>query len=305
MKKIVTIGGGNGQSKLLRELKKYPVKITAVVSMIDNGGSTGKIRKAYGVLPSGDIRRCLGALAQQNLELQEAMEYRFQNGFLTGHNFGNLLMLSLEKELGSYQVMIDYLSKLLKIKGRVLPVTLQPTELVAILENDKKIIGETNIDIPKHNAKLKIKRVLLQKKVKANPEVLSAIKQADLIVYTIGDLYTSIIPNLLVSGVKEAIAKSKAKKIYTCNRTTKKGETHGFCAQDFVDTLRQYLNDNSLDYLLVDKNKHIPPRKYQIVQCGEIKNVQVIKADLSTAQDHAHINSKKLAKAVFTLCKKL
>lgn len=304
-KKIVTIGGGNGQSLLLRALKKYNWDITAVVSMVDNGGSTGRLRHEFGVLPSGDIRRCLVALATKNKPLQELMAYRFIKGSLKGHNLGNLLMLILEKELGGYEKMIAYLSRELKIKGRALPVTLQPANLIAELSNNKKIFGETNIDVPKHSPYLRIKRVYLEKKVQANPKVLSAIKQADYIVYTIGDLYTSIIPNLLMTGVKEAIAKSKAKKIYTCNRTTKKGETHGFTVSDYVAVLKQYLEKNSLDYVLVDKNMEEPRKGYELVKCQGAVSAEVIKADLSVKEDRAHINGKKLAKAIWNLCQKL
>ncbi|MFA6027449.1 MAG: gluconeogenesis factor YvcK family protein [Patescibacteria group bacterium] len=304
MKNIVTIGGGNGQSMLLRELKKYNWHITSVVSMVDNGGSTGRLREEFGVLPSGDIRRCLSALATKNKPLQELMAYRFPQGDLKGHNLGNLLMLILEKELGGYEKMIEHLSKELKIKGRALPVTLQPTNLIAELNNGKKIFGETNIDVPKHNTDSKIKKVYLEKKVKANPKVLSAIKQADYIVYTIGDLYTSIIPNLLVAGVKEAIEKSKAQKIYTCNRTTKKGETHGFTVADYVFVLKQYLGKNSLDYIIVDKNIAKPPKGYELVKCIEPVEAEVIKADISSEEDRAHINAKKLAKAIWNLCQK-
>lgn len=303
-KKIVTIGGGNGQSRLLAELKKYPVDITAVVSMIDNGGSTGIIRQQYHVLPSGDIRRCLVALATEEPIMQQVMNYRYHDGFLENHNFGNILMLTLEKKLGSYEKMIEFFHHLLKIKGQVLPVTLEATELVAELENGLKIVGETHIDIPKHNPNLKIKRVFLQKKVKANKKVIAAIKNADLIVYTIGDLFTSIVPNLLVTGVKEAITASKAKKVYTCNRTTKKGETHGFTAQNFVDTLKQYVGRNSLDSILIDKNKSRPVKNYEFVDYRQVKGVEIIKKDLTTKADRAHIDSRKLAKEIFALCQK-
>lgn len=302
--KIVTIGGGTGQSRLLSYLKKYPLDITAVVSMIDNGGSTGEIRKQYKVLPCGDIRRCLVALAEQEPVIQNIMDYRFKDGFLENHNFGNLLMLALEKELGSFEKMIEYFHRLFKIKGQVLPVTLQATDLVAELENGLKVYGETNIDIPQHNPNLKIKKVFLLKKVKANPKVLAAIKRADLIVYTIGDLFTSIVPNLLISGITEAIQKSKAKKVYTCNRTTKKGETHGFNAQNFVDTLKQYLGKNSLDYILVDSNKGKSTKQYELVDSRSIKGVKVLRKDLSVPLDRAHVDSKKLAKELFVLCQK-
>ncbi|MFH0818746.1 MAG: gluconeogenesis factor YvcK family protein [Patescibacteria group bacterium] len=305
IKKIVTIGGGNGQSILLRELKKYDLDITALVSMVDNGGSTGIIRNEYQVLPSGDVRRCLGALVTYNLELQQTMEYRFKDGFLKDHNFGNLLMLALEKKLNSYELMIEYLSKAMEIKGQVLPVTLHQTQLMAQLENGEVISGETNIDIPDHDADLKIQKVYLEPEVLANPKAIKAISEADLIIYTIGDLYTSVIPNLLVSYVKEAINKSKAKKVYTCNRTTKKGETQGFKVNDFVKTLKQYLGSNSLDYVLVDENLDPSPAGYELVELDKVKDAQVIKADLSTEEDRAHIDGKKLAKAINDLCQTL
>lgn len=308
MKKIniVTIGGGNGQSRLLSELKKYPVNITAIVSMIDNGGSTGRIRKEYHVLPSGDIRRCLVALATDQDAVQNLMSYRFTKGNMKGHNFGNLLILAAEKQLGSYTKMLDFFHSFFKIKGKVLPVTLQSTDLMAILSNNKKVIGETNIDVPKHNARLNIKKVNLTKKVKANFQAIEAIKKADLIIYTIGDLYTSVVPNFLVTGIKEAIVKSKAIKIYTCNRTTKKGETHGFTVKNYTEVLKQYLLPKSLDMVLVDKNLEQPQAGYELVKNNEkIPDLKIIQTDLSIKQDRAHINSKKLAKAIYKICQKL
>ena len=214
-------------------------------------------------------------------------------------------MLALEKKLNSYELMVEYLSKAMEIKGQVLPVTLHPTQLMAQLENGAVIEGETNIDIPDHDPELKIQKVYLEPEVLANPKALKAISEADLIIYTIGDLYTSIIPNLLVTYIKEAIRKSKAKKVYTCNRTTKKGETQGFEVSDFVQTLKQYLGENSLDYVLVDENIDPPPMGYELVELDEVKYAQVIKADLSTAEDRAHIDGKKLAKAINDLCQTL
>lgn len=302
MKKIVTIGGGNGQSLLLKGLVDYDLDISAIVSMIDNGGSTGKIRQDYNVLPSGDIRRCLIALAKDNSELQEAMGLRFADGFLKDHNFGNLIMLALEKQLGSYEEMIDYLSQLLKIKGQAIPVTLDKTNLMGELEDGTVIKGEANIDVPKHNADLKINKVYLEKDIKVNPKAVKAILQADLIVYTIGDLYTSIIPNLLVNGIDEAVSKSKAKKVFTINRTNKKGETHGFTSKNFVETLKKYLGDNSLDYIIVDKNQDEPDKGYELVKFENVEEVEVIKADVSSKEDRNHIDGHKLAKAIFDLC---
>jgi len=250
-KNIVVIGGGTGSYTVLRGLKKYPdLNITAIVSMADDGGSTGKLRDEYGVLPPGDVRRCIVALSEEREMMQKLFEYRFSNGTFNGHSFGNLLLTALQEITGNDENAILEASKLLNIRGSVLPVTLDDTRLVAELEDGQLIIGETNIDIPKHDSDLRIKKVLLSPKAKSNQKSIEAILNADLIILGPGDLFGSVIANLLVEGISEAIQKSSAKKFYVCNLMTKNGETNNFKVTDFVLEIENYLGKNVLDHVI-------------------------------------------------------
>lgn len=262
-KKIVVIGGGTGVFTVLSGLKKYPVDLSAVVSMADSGGSTRILREEFGILPPGDIRSALVALAQSEKLLASLFNYRFKEGGLVGHSFGNLLITALERIKGDFEKAIDEAGKILNIKGEVIPVTLRNTDLHALLENGQVIEGEANIGVPKHNPNLKIKEVYLKPKATVNKRARSAILRADLIVIGPGDLYTSIIPNFLVRGLPEVIKKSKAKKIYVCNLMTKLGETNNFTGPDFVKEIEEYLGKNVLDYAILNNKK---PLAYRVAK---------------------------------------
>ncbi|HLC74469.1 MAG TPA: gluconeogenesis factor YvcK family protein [Candidatus Nanoarchaeia archaeon] len=242
MKKIVVIGGGTGSFTVLRGLKKYDLDITAVVSMFDSGGSTGLLRDEFGILPPGDVRRCLVALAEDgDNTLRDLFNYRFdEECSLKGHSFGNLLLTALTKITGSEVAAIKKAAQLLHIKGKVLPVSINHAHLGAELENGHTIVGETNIDVPKHDGNLRIKRVFIKPNATIYPETKDAIANADIITIGPGDLYSSILPNLLVEGMKEAISASKAKKVYICNLMTKWGETNNFTAADHVKEIMKY-----------------------------------------------------------------
>lgn len=266
-KRAVVIGGGTGTYTVLSGLKKHPIYLSAIVSMADDGGSTGVLREEFGILPPGDIRRALIALSSHpNRFLIDLFNYRFKEGGVNGHNFGNLILTALERVTGSFEEAIDKASEMLDVKsGEVIPVTLSKISLMCELENGGIISGETNIDVPKHDGTLKIARAWLEPKGRANPRALKAIREADLIVVGPGDLYTSIIPNFLVSGIREAIAKSDAKKIYVMNLMTKYGETHGFVAEDFLGALEEYLGGKFFDAALVNVKKpaEVLLRKYR------------------------------------------
>ncbi|MBI3631637.1 MAG: YvcK family protein, partial [Candidatus Staskawiczbacteria bacterium] len=226
-------------------LKKYTSNITAIFTMFDSGGSSGLLRDEFGYLPPGDIRRGILALSPESSEtkmLRSLFNYRFTKGNgLTGHNFGNLLLTALKEITGDELAAIYEASKLCNIKGKVLPITLDKANLCAELENGQIIVGETNIDIPKHDATLKIKKIYLDAKTHILADAVEAILNAEVIVLGPGDLFTSLIPNLLVEGTKEAIRESKAKKVFVCNLMTKNGETNDFKASDFLETLERYL----------------------------------------------------------------
>lgn len=256
-KRIVVIGGGTGVFTVLSGLRKYPHELSAIVSMADDGGSTGMLREEFGILPPGDIRRALVALAAADKKiLSDLFNYRFEEGWgFAGHNFGNLFLTALERLTGNFASAVREASRLLGVKGAVIPVTLGRTTLFAELADGSVVQGESNIDIPKHDGHLKISRVYLKPRPRANPEALKAIRGASAIVIGPGDLYTSLVPNFLVAGIPEAIARARAKKIYVCNLMTKFGETYGFRASDFLRTLESYIGKGVLDYFVVNAER--------------------------------------------------
>ena len=259
MKKIVCLGGGNAMPKtVLQGLKKYPVKISAICAMLDSGGSAGRLRKDYKILSPGDIRRSFIALANTSPIIQDLFNYRFQAGELKGQNFANLLITVLELTTGDYEKTIEEVKKLLNVSHQVIPSTFDKANLYAILENGKIISGETNIDKPKHNGNLKIKKVFLKPKAKAYPKALKAINKANLIIIGPGDLYSTLSQILLTQGIPETIKKSKAKKVYLCNLMTKYGETNNFTVLDFADEIEKYIGCQ-LNFVIY--NNFFPPPK--------------------------------------------
>ncbi len=265
--KVVVLGGGTGIYAVLTGLRRHTSNITAVVSMSDNGGSSGRLRDEFGYLPPGDVRRCLVALASDDdaMLLRRLFEYRFDRGTgLNGHSFGNLLITALTDILGGTDKAIDEAGHLLGIRGRVLPVTLADTTLCALLADEHEICGETDIDVRKEHHEVPISRVYLRPRADANPSVLNAIAEADLIVLGPGDLYTSVIPNLLVGGVSEAIAASPGKCVYVCNVMTKAGETDKFAASDFIGEINRYLGvDGALDCAVLNYHENLPLDLYE------------------------------------------
>jgi uncharacterized cofD-like protein len=241
MKKIVTIGGGTGRFTLLLGLKKHPVDISAIVAMSDNGGSTGRLRDELGVLPPGDIRQCLIALSGSALTMRKLMGYRFEKGGLAGHNFGNILISTLEKITGSLEEALRIVGAILNIKGRVIPVTTDKVELIAKLQNGKTIRGEDALDHYKLLSRVGVKDMYLKPRAVANPRALKSIREADLLVVGPGDVYTSLVPNFLVDGIAEAFVKSKAKKVYIANLMNLKGHTDNFSVADYVDVLEEVI----------------------------------------------------------------
>lgn len=299
MKKIVTIGGGSGQYELLSALKNYNVSISAIVSMMDDGGSTGVLREQLDVLPPGDIRRCLMALAQDQADLATVLDYRFLKGDLAGHTIGNIVLAGFELQTGNFQTGIDVLSTVLKIRGQVLPVTFDQTKLRAKLEDGTIIEGETNIDIPKQSSRGKIASIYLSNTPTVNPRVPEVISEADIIILTIGDLYTSLIPNLLLPEVVQAIQKSKAKVIYTCNQSNKVGETENFTAIDYITALEQYLGAGAIDTIVVNaSNKDAENTKIVSYNLSalETHGLTVIEGDVMS--DGNTIDGTKLAKVL-------
>lgn len=251
--KIVVIGGGTGIFSVLSGLKKYPVDLAAVISMSDDGGSTGILREEFGILPPGDVRRALIAMSHTgDRTLSDLFNYRFAEGGLSGHAFGNIMLTALERICGSFETAVDEAARILGVRGNVLPVTLDNVRLCAKLEDGSIIRGETNIDIPKHDGGMKIVKIWLEPVAKINPRVRRAITEAEMVVIGPGDLYSSILPNLRVDGVTAALQRSRAKKIYVVSLMTKWGETHGFGAGDFIKVIEKYLGGGILDYAVIN-----------------------------------------------------
>ena len=249
-KQVVCLGGGSGMPKaVLTGLKRFPVRLTAICAMLDSGGSSGRLRRDYGVLAPGDLRRALLALANTSPLMENLFNYRFELGELQGHSFANLFIVALELVTNNYAQTVDQMRRMLSVDHEVLPATLEKADICATLENGEVIRGETDIDVPKHDGNLKVKDVFLQPEARAFPAALEAIGEADLIVIGPGDLYSTVMQILLTQGMSDAIVQSRAKTVYVCNLMTKHGETNGFTVLDFCREIERYLG-GSLDYVL-------------------------------------------------------
>lgn len=249
--RIVVIGGGTGLSVLLRGLKRYTSNLTAIVTVADDGGSSGRLRGDLGILPPGDIRNCLVALADKESLMEELLQYRFPSGELAGHNLGNLLLAALNDLNGGFHEAVNSLSEVLAIRGQVLPATLENVVLGAELSDGTLVHGESVIPL----CKRRIKRVFLEPEdCYPVAEALQAIEEADAVVLGPGSLYTSIIPNLLVRGIPDAIKKSSALKIYVCNVMTQPGETDGYSASDHLKAILNHVG-SVVDYIVVNREE--------------------------------------------------
>ena len=253
-KKVVVIGGGTGNFVVLMGLKKYALDLTAIVSMADDGGSTGILRDELGVLPPGDVRQCLVALSNSSRLMRSLMNYRFENGGLGGHSFGNLLLSALEKVTGSFEKAVEEAGKILYIKGKVIPVTTHQVRLRMVLNNRRILEGEKEIYLS-HEIEKGYDTIYLEPYPKVNPRVIEEIANADLVVLGPGGLHTSLIPNLLVEGVSEAICKSAAKKVFVLNLMNRKGQTTGFKASHYLNEIVRFLGRDVFDHILINSQK--------------------------------------------------
>lgn len=326
VKKVVTIGGGTGSFMLLTGLKKYPIELSAIVSMADDGGSTGVLRDELGVLPPGDVRQCLVALSDSSEILRKLLNYRFENGGLKGHNFGNLLLSALEKISGNFNKAVEEAIKILNVRGEVIPVTNQDARLYLELLNGKILEGEDEINHNFNIEKVGTKKIYYSPKVKANPKAIRRILGADLIVIGPGNHFCSIIPNFLVDGISEAIKRSKAKIVFNCNLVNKKGHTEKFTLDDYVDSIESFIGKKRINHVtfniqrpsqkLVSKYES---RRESIIKfdekCRERRSYQIIKADflskkrisfhpadaISNIRSFIRHDSDKLAKALMMI----
>ena len=250
--KIVMIGGGTGSFTLLSGLKQYVQDITALVCMADDGGSTGQLRDELGVLPPGDVRQCLVALSNSP-KVRELFNYRFEEGTLKGHNFGNLFLTALEKMTGNFAEAVELAGSVLRITGNVEPITLTNVKLCMKSTNGRKILGEYIIG----HAKFKQQRpkLWLEPKAVLNPKAKKAILEADMVVIAPGNLYGSLAPALIVPGLYKVLEASKAKKIYVCNLVTKPGQTDGFKVNDFAEEIERFAGGSFLTHVLFNTAK--------------------------------------------------
>lgn len=307
---IVCIGGGTGTFVVLKGLKQLPVNLTAIVSMADSGGSNRRIRDEFGLLPTSDIRQCFVALSDENGGaglLRKLFMYRFEKGEgISGMTFANLYMAALADILGSQAEAIKQTGKVLRIHGRVVPVSYDTMNLLATYENGHIASEEHLIDEPEHDGALRITDIVLKPKANANPAALESIKNADLIVLGPGDLYTSVIPNLLVTGIAHAIQNTKAKKVYIVNLMTKWGQTYNFTAMDHITILNEYLN-NSLSAVLIN-NAKIPQSALTIYakqheypvkdDLQNIRNFEVIRGDFVSSKLVGKSDSDQLVRSL-------
>lgn len=308
--KLVVIGGGTGLSTLLRGLKRYTSNITAIVTVADDGGSSGRLRQELGILPPGDLRNCLVALADTEPLMEKLFQYRFNGGSaLSGHNFGNLFIAAMLGITEDFQQALQESSKVLAVKGRVLPSTLDEMVLCAELENGTIVKGESNVS----RSNGQIERLFLEcDDCLPLPEALEAIREADAVILGPGSLYTSIMPNLLVPGILEAIRETEALKIYVCNVMTQPGETNGFTASDHTRKLVEQLGMGALDYVVVNSKPISQELREKYREEGsvpvrideeELRNldVEMIEADLINQTDVVRHNSLKLGRALMRL----
>jgi uncharacterized cofD-like protein len=284
MKKVVVIGGGTGNFTVLKGLKNFNIDISAIVSMADDGGSTGILRDELGVLPPGDVRQCIVALSNSSRLMRSLMNYRFENGGLEGHSFGNLLLSALEKVTGSFEKAVEEVSKIMFIRGKVIPVTTNQTRLKMVLKNRKILEGEKEVYLSSEIDQ-GYDTIYLEPYPKANHEALSEIKNADIVILGPGGLHTSLIPNLLVDGIVEALNESHAKKIFIVNLMNRNGQTTNFSVSDYLKELVRFMGKDLFDYIIV--NKQQPPRELIEIYAQEgtlvsndLIDSRVIEADL-------------------------
>ena len=306
--KVVAIGGGTGLSTLLRGLKKYNVDITAIVTVADDGGSSGKLRTELGVLPPGDIRNCLVALAEEENLITKLFQYRFpKKGGLSNHSFGNLFITALTSISGGFDKAISNAADVLAIKGKVLPISLDNVKLKATLVDGKIINGESKIS----KSKSAISTVeIAPKNAAVEKNVVNSILKADFILLGPGSLYTSVIVNLLFNGVVSALKKSKAKKIYISNIMTQSGETTNFSLSDHLNAIEKHSYKGILDYVLINTGKIPVNIERRYAKYGSVpvktdklfnKKIKIIKKDFVSKTQYAHHDFTKLAKAVYNI----
>jgi len=315
--KVVVIGGGTGLSVLLRGLKLFTSNITAIVTVADDGGGSGKLREDLGMLPPGDIRNCILALADMEPTMEQLLQYRFEEGDLKGQSFGNLLIASMNDISGNFEEAIKKISDVLAVTGRVLPVTLRNITLYAKLKNGMVVKGESNIPIKSLEENSPIEKVFIKpKEAETINDAICAIDAADIVLLGPGSLYTSVIPNLLVKNIKESLNNTKALKVYITNVMSQPGETDGYTVSSYVDALLNHWVEGRIDYVIANTGKisDIVSEKYEtegaaltnLVQEDRQKlnelGIKLITDDLiDIKKDYVRHDAIKLSKIIINL----
>ena len=310
--KILAIGGGTGLSTLLKGIKNYSSDITAIVTMADDGGGSGILRRSFGMLPPGDVRNCLLALSDIEPEMNTLLSHRFEKGELKGQSFGNLFLLAMNEIYGSFEEAVKMASSILRVKGTVMPITVNDVNIEATYDDKSKAFGESILPAEAIKDNKKIKRVeLCPKDVEPLDGVITAINKADIILIGPGSLYTSIIPNLLVKGVTEAIISSSAKKIYVQNVMTQHGETDDMSVKDHVEAIFEH-SDKIFDSIIINnkvlsedlKKKYQEEYQEQIFLTDDDKKfleeeaIDYIEGDCLDSGDYARHDSEKLSNMI-------
>ena len=309
---ITTIGGGTGTFNVLSGLsRKSDLNLAAIVTAADSGGSTGELRDEFGILPPGDVRRAIVALAEDTEVVRRLFEYRFKEGKrIAGHTVGNLLLTALSDIMGDFERGIEELCTMFDVRGKVIPVTLDNMHLGVTLENGERIVGESEIDVPRHDANVPIRDAFLIGGGRLNPRAREAILNSDFVIIGPGDLYTSIIPNLLCEGMREALRETQARIVYVGSIMTKHGETDGFCLEDFVRVLEQHVGEDCLDYVLVNNGELRGDLlgKYQLEGKAPVRlkrretlierGIKIVERDFTSDTDYIRHDPRKLARAV-------
>lgn len=315
--KVAVIGGGTGVGTVLSELKKI-ADVTAIVSTMDSGGSSGRLRDEHGVLPPGDILKCITELLPDDpnsVKWRDLLNYRFRKGQgLTGHSLGNLLLTAAYDWEGGTSYGVESVAKLLNIQGRVLPVTLNDVDLIAKLSDGSDVISETKIDLRKEGLDRHIEYIYLSRRAQIYPPAYEAIVQADKVVIGPGSLFTSILPNFLVEGLPEALHATKATKIFVCNLVTDPAETNGYRASDFLSKVIEYcVEDDKPDYAIINDGpiSEVAQRMYEterkfpvqldLDSCRNLVNKEIVTGAFCKGKTILRHDSRKLAETILTL----
>ena len=294
-RRVVVIGGGTGTFTVLSGLRAYgDLDLSAIVTMADDGGSTGRLRDEYGVLPPGDLRQCLVALSDAPQVMRELFSFRYDRGDLKGHSFGNIFISTLEQMTGDFDRALDIAGEILRIRGAVIPVTLDKIRLIAELGNGKRLEGEQALSNCHLVSRLGLKRIQLAPRAKSNPKALAALREADLIVVGPGNFYSSVVPNFLVSGIASAVRRSKAVKVFVANLMNKDGQTDGFTPERYVATLEKLSGGPLIDAVLYNTKR--PP---EVLLRRYVDEGEPVSRDAHEADSSALIGKDLLARGLY------